>query len=412
MQACGRPVLALLLAVLVMPAAAQDARTAEQRLETVRRELKAVATERRKLEGERGSAARALREADEAVGSATRRLGETRQRLAGEQQALEGLQQRRARMQARLGEQRDQLKSLLRAAHRERDDAPLKALLAQDRLADANRVLTYHRYLQAHRAERIAALAGSVRELDAVERDLVARQTQLEATRAQLESELAGLQESRQARADIVAGLERRYRDRSTRERALGRDAKGLEQLLARLRAAAARAEAARKAAAEKAAREAARAARTQPSSPAPAPSAPAARPAAAATGPQVGGLGWPVSGALLAGYGGKLPDGRGSDGLLIAASAGAPVRAVADGQVVYAEWMTGYGLLLIIDHGNGYMSLYAHNDALLKDPGDAASKGEAVAAVGSSGGHGRPALYFELRRNGDPVDPAAWLKR
>ena len=407
MQACGRPVLALLLAVLTMPAAAQDARTAEQRLETVRRELKAVASERRKLEGERGSAARALREADEAVGASTRRLGETRQRLADEQQALAGLQQRREQMQARLGTQREQLKSLLRAAYRERDDAPLKALLAQDRLADANRVLTYHRYLQRHRAERIAALAASLHELDTVERDIVARQAQLEATREQLESELASLEASRQERAKTVDGLDRRYKDRSARERALGRDAKGLEQLLGRLRAAAARAEAARKAAAEKAARDAARA--TAGGTPAP---PPAARPVPAAPAPQVGGLGWPVSGALLAGYGGKLPDGRGSDGLLIGASAGAPVRAVADGQVVYAEWMTGYGLLLIVDHGNGYMSLYAHNDALLKDPGDTVAKGEPVAAVGSSGGHGRPALYFELRRNGDPVDPTTWLRR
>jgi septal ring factor EnvC (AmiA/AmiB activator) len=106
------------------------------------------------------------------------------------------------------------------------------------------------------------------------------------------------------------------------------------------------------------------------------------------------------------------MPDGRGSDGLLIAASAGAPVKAVADGSVVYAEWMTGYGLLLIVDHGNGYMSLYAHNDALLKDVGAAVKRGDTVSTVGSSGGQGRPALYFELRRNGQPVNPNVWLRR
>jgi septal ring factor EnvC (AmiA/AmiB activator) len=77
------------------------------------------------------------------------------------------------------------------------------------------------------------------------------------------------------------------------------------------------------------------------------------------------------------------MPDGRGSQGLLIAANAGAPIKAVADGTVVYAEWMTGYGLLLIIDHGGGYMSLYAHNDALLKDVGTAVKRGDAVATVG-----------------------------
>jgi len=127
---------------------------------------------------------------------------------------------------------------------------------------------------------------------------------------------------------------------------------------------------------------------------------------------PQVGGLGWPASGALLAGFGARMPDGRRSDGLLIAAPAGSPVKAVADGMVAYAEWMTGYGLLLIVDHGNGTMSLYAHNDALLRHAGDRVRQGEAVATVGSSGGHGRPALYFELRRGGVPVNPGGWLRR
>ncbi|WP_441005049.1 murein hydrolase activator EnvC family protein, partial [Novilysobacter viscosus] len=235
MRAWRRSILAMLLAAVVAPAPAQDARSAQQRLETVRRELDSVAAERRKLEGERGGAARALRQADEAVGTSTRRLRETRQRLAADEQALADLQQRREQMQARLGMQREQLKSLLRAAYREREDAPLKALLAQDRLADANRVLTYHRYLQRHRAGRIAELAASVRTMEAVEQEIVARKAQLEATRAQLETELAGLQADRRERAGVVSGLDRRYRDRSDRERALGRDAKGLEQLLAKL---------------------------------------------------------------------------------------------------------------------------------------------------------------------------------
>jgi septal ring factor EnvC (AmiA/AmiB activator) len=126
----------------------------------------------------------------------------------------------------------------------------------------------------------------------------------------------------------------------------------------------------------------------------------------------RVGGLGWPLSGNLLAGYGGKLPDGGRSSGLLIAAPAGTPVKAVADGTVVFADWMNGYGLILIIDHGNGYMSLYAHNEALLRDAGERVKRGDAVASTGNSGSAGPVALYFELRRNGDPVDPGTWLKR
>ena len=126
----------------------------------------------------------------------------------------------------------------------------------------------------------------------------------------------------------------------------------------------------------------------------------------------QVGGLSWPLSGGLLAGYGARMPDGRRSSGVLVAAAAGTPVTAVADGTVVFAEWMTGYGLILIIDHGNAYMSLYAHNDSLLKGPGDRVRRGDAVSTVGTSGGQGQAALYFELRRDGKPVDPGTWLQR
>ncbi|HSR64183.1 MAG TPA: peptidoglycan DD-metalloendopeptidase family protein, partial [Xanthomonadaceae bacterium] len=118
------------------------------------------------------------------------------------------------------------------------------------------------------------------------------------------------------------------------------------------------------------------------------------------------------LSGQLLAGYGGTLPDGGRSSGVLIAAPAGSTVRAVADGKVVFADWMNGYGLILIVDHGNGTMSLYAHNEALLRDVGSTVRRGDPVASVGNSGGQGRPALYFELRRNGQPVDPGSWLQR
>ncbi|MFT4247120.1 MAG: peptidoglycan DD-metalloendopeptidase family protein, partial [Pseudomonas sp.] len=130
------------------------------------------------------------------------------------------------------------------------------------------------------------------------------------------------------------------------------------------------------------------------------------------APAPKVGGLSWPVAGNLLARFGGSLPDGHASSGVLIGAPRGSSVSAVADGTVVFSDWMTGYGMILIIDHGNGYMSLYAHNESLLRDAGTAVKRGEAVAKVGNSGGQGVSALYFELRRNGQPVDPSSWLQR
>ncbi|MET3931949.1 septal ring factor EnvC (AmiA/AmiB activator) [Lysobacter sp. OAE881] len=391
--------------VLATPAFAQNSREAERKLEKIQRELKSVAAERRKIEGQRGSASRQLREADEKVGESNRRLREIETRMAKEQASLAALQEQRSQLQQRMATQRQELAQLLRAAYLQGQDAPLKLLLAQDRVADGNRMLAYYGYLQRDRTRRIAELDAQLRELDEVEQAIVQRRSELDRTREQQRSQLGKLQSARKERASLVAQLDKRYEDRSTRERELGRDAAGLEQLLKKLRAAAAKAEAQRRAAAERAAREAASAGKDAP---------PRRKPAvvASAPAPQVGGLGWPVSGALLAGFGATMPDGRDSDGLLIAAAAGTPVKAVADGTVVYAEWMTGYGLLLIVDHGNGYMSLYAHNDALLKDVGDAVKRGDSVATVGTSGGHGRAALYFELRRNGAPVNPGTWLRR
>ena len=122
-------------------------------------------------------------------------------------------------------------------------------------------------------------------------------------------------------------------------------------------------------------------------------------------------GLSLPASGSVIASFGGTLPDGHGSQGLLIAGDAGADVHAAAAGRVAYADWLKGYGLLVILDHGGGWMTLYAYNDALLKRVGDVVAAGEAIALLGSSGGQGRPALYFEWRRNGQPQDPRGWLK-
>ncbi|MGH8077099.1 MAG: murein hydrolase activator EnvC family protein [Lysobacter sp.] len=394
--------------LLAMPAAAQDGREAERKLEKIKRELKEVAAERRQLEGQRGAASRQLRGVDEKVGQSNRSLRETEARLVREQATLAELKKRREAMQGNLGARRAELARLLRAAYAQGGNASLKALLAQDRVADTNRVLTYHRYAQQDRARRIAALMQELHALDALERDITARQAQLDSTRRQQRSQLGQLEHDRKARAALVAQIDEQYQDRSSREKALGRDAKGLEQLLRKLRAAAARETQRKAAAAAKAAKVARNVANAGNSK---RPSARAPIPAATRPALQVGGLGWPASGALLADYGGAMPDGRNSDGLLIGAGAGSPVKAVADGQVVYAEWMTGYGLLLIVDHGNGYMSLYAHNDALLKDVGAAVKRGESVGTVGNSGGQGRPALYFELRRNGQPVNPTTWLR-
>ena len=410
--------LLLALALLTVgPAPAQSSREAERKLQKLRSELKGVAQERRHLEGQRGQASRQLRDADEKVARTGRVLAQTETALQRETRAMAELQAKRDALSAGLQAQRRELASLLRAAYRIGNNAPLKLLLSQDRVADANRSLAYHRYLQRERAQRIQALTTDLNDLHSVEAQIIERRKALEGSRQQQKQQVAALADDRRERAATVASLDERYKDRSEREKALGQDAKALETLLANLRAAAARAEAERRAAARRAAAEKAAAEKAEKAAAAsgtrPPPRATRTPPlVASAPAPKVGGLGWPLSGNLLARYGGKLPDGRNSSGVLIGAPAGNTITAVADGTVVFSDWMTGYGMILIVDHGNGYMSLYAHNDTLLRDAGATVKKGEAVAKVGNSGGQGVTALYFELRRNGQPVDPGSWLQR
>ncbi len=407
--------LLLALALVAGPLAAQNSsRDAEKKLKQLRGELKDVSQERRQIEADRGQANVRLREADQKVARTGRAVAEAEAAVQREQQSLTQLQQRKAELQTGLTRQRQQLAALLRGAYQLGNHAPLKLLLSQDTVADANRAMAYHRYLQRERAQAITALTADLQSLSSTEQQIVTRTAELRQAHEQQRQQAAALAQDRRQRASVVAELDQRFQDRTDREKALGKDAQALERVLANLRAAAARAEAERRAAARRAAAEQSRqqaAAGPGRSTPRPQGKAPP-RVVANAPAPRVGGLGWPLSGNLLARYGGRLPDGRNSAGVLIGAPAGSTVTAVAEGTVVFSDWMTGYGMILIVDHGNGYMSLYAHNDALLKDAGARVSRGDAVAKVGNSGGQGVTALYFELRRNGQPVDPATWLQR
>ena len=123
------------------------------------------------------------------------------------------------------------------------------------------------------------------------------------------------------------------------------------------------------------------------------------------------GQLAWPVQGKIAGDYG-KLRGGGPMrwTGVLLEAAQGTAVRAIYHGRVAFADWLPGLGLLMIVDHGEGYMSLYGHNEALLKEPGDWVEPGETLAQVGDTGGQARPSLYFEIRRNGAPVNPHQWM--
>lgn len=378
---------ALLFALALAPAAfaqgaperAQKEAAAQKRLEALRAQIQVIAKEQRELEAERGDAAKALRAADGQVNEAVRALRRTEAGIATQEIELQQLEAKKATLEAGLSEQREALAALVRSAYALGRHEQLKLLLAQDRMSDLARVLAYHRYFQADRQQRITGLLAELRELAAVAQQIVDQRQILEAARLQQQTELDALEAQRGERAGVLATVESQFKDRAARLAALGRDEKAVVKLLEQLRDAVADIP------------------RQVDDN----------RPFATRRGQ----LGRPLAGTSLAAFGGRLPDGRSSDGLLIAGTAGAEVRAVAPGRIAYSDWLKGYGLLTIVDHGDGWMSLYAFNDALLKDVGDWVRSGEPLATVGSSGGQGRPALYFELRRNGQPQDPKPWLR-
>ena len=361
------------------PERARQEAEAQKKLEALRAQIKTITAEQRSVDAERGEATRELRAADATVSEAVRALRRTEAGIATQELELQQLEARQAELEIGLADQREALAALVRSAYALGRHEQLKLLLAQDRMSDLARVLAYHRYFQADRQQRITGLMAELRELAAVAQQITDQRQILEAARQQQQTELAALEAQRGERAGVLAALEARFKDRAARLATLGRDEKSVLKLLEQLQDAVADIP------------------RQVDDN----------RPFATRRGQ----LGRPLAGSVLAAFGGRLPDGRTSDGLLIAGTAGAEVRAAAPGRVAYSDWLKGYGLLVILDHGDGWMSLYAFNDALLKDVGDWVRGGEPLATVGSSGGQGRPGLYFELRRNGQPQDPKPWLR-
>jgi len=369
----------------------------QKQLGATRAQIQALSAEQKRIEGERDEAAGELRRIDEVVAQAQGALHDTESAIAAQEIALAQLQSRRAELEQTLSTQRTELAALVRSAYAMGQHQELQVLLEQDRVSDLARALAYHRYFERARSERIGKVNAELAELANVAAQIEQRKQELLSAQARQRGESQKLDAQKRERARMVSNLDARYRDRSARLGALGRDEANTVALLAKLR-------------------------KLMASLPPPAPKKPLVVPGKAGTRPaptvptpataNFGAMNLPLQGSVLAGFRGTMPDGHQSQGLLIAGSAGAQVHAVRAGRVAYADWLKGYGLLLILDHGGGWMSLYAFNDALLKNAGDEVEAGEAIATVGSSGGQGRPALYFELRKDGQPADPASWLRK
>jgi murein hydrolase activator len=358
--------------------AAQEAQ-AKQKLDQVRAEIKKISDAARETSEQRGGAVSALREQELKVGAASKELRGLDQQLTAQQGKLDKLNKDRDALDVKLKAQREALAALVRSAYAMGHGEELKLLLAQERIDNISRMLAYYHYFER---ARLGEIDGLLKDLDALAKvqDAIEKETaELQATRDQRVAQARQFEDERTQRAKVLDELESTLKDQHARLAALGKDEKATVDLIAKLRDIFA--------------------------------DIPKQLAGAEPFAQLRGRLNWPVRGQVTSGFGSHDEGDQASAGLLIAAKEGSEVHAVSHGRVVYADWLRGYGLLLIVDHADGYLSLYGYNEALLKDVGDWVDAGDAVATSGDSGGRKSAGLYFELRYQGKAVDPRGWLR-
>lgn len=423
-----RALASLLLICLLSPLAAiADERADTQRqIEQTQKDIAELKKTLSGIQEEKSGVQKQLKSTETQMGDLEKQVKGLQEELEKSEKELQRLDEEKKKLQGARIEQQRLIAIQARAAYQSGREEYLKLLLNQEHPEKFSRTLTYYDYLNRARLDQLKAFNETLRQLDNVERDIASQKSQQLAQQQDLEARRQQLAEARKQRQEALAKLnedyssgDRKLKDREQAQAELNKVLKTIEETLARQAREAE--EARQKALAEE--RERARRERETASSDN------AVKPSKRAdySGPLVtsgagfggafdaarGKLPWPVNGRILARFGSPRGDDPRAtwDGVLIGASAGSTVRAVHGGRVVFADWLRGAGLLVILDHGGGYLSLYGHNQSLLKGAGDTVKAGEPIATVGASGGQNTPAVYFAIRHQGRPTDPTIWCR-
>lgn len=381
MKALRIPVLALsLLLGALSVAAPPDTDVTPEQLEDLRERIGAIDKWLAEAEEDRSALERQLSATERRIGQLTRERRALRRQIEQQQQRLQQLEQEAARLSDTLERQRNSLRQQIRAAWMEGDAPALKVLLNEADPSRIARTLTYYEYLSRNTVERLEAFRRSLAALKQTQAEAQATRTHLAESEQDLARRQQQLSATRQSRERTLAALEADIRSRRNQRDELEADRKRLEALLEEVQRAIA-------------------------DIPAPNESQPFAS--------LRNRLPWPVQGKVISGFGDRYADGKlRRTGLLIRTAEDAPVKAIHYGRVVFANWLRGFGLITIIDHGDGYMTLYGHSSSLFTSPGDWVEAGETIALAGRTGGTEEPVLYFEVRHNGKPDNPRRWLAR
>lgn len=384
----GRARVGTLLLLLVLPgllsaaSSASEAELIDNREAELRQLQGEISTLQSQLSGrerERQALQEQLRSAEKQIGETTRQLHTLSARQATQQQRLDQLEQLRDGQQQALAANRAALKQQLRSAYAMGRQERLKILLNQQDPAVISRVLVYYDYFNRSRAEQISRLDQALAGLRETETALRQEQERMHETRQRVLEEQRLLAREQDKRQQVLAMLDRDIASKGQVLEGHKRDARQLQELLSKLQAELANLPI-----------------ETEKHKP---------------FKQLKGRLKWPTRGRLATRFGDSRAGSLKWDGVVIAAGDGLEVRAVHHGRVAFADWLRGFGLLLIIDHGDGYMSLYGNNQSLFKEAGDWVEPGEPIALVGNSGGQTRPGVYFGIRYNGAPVNPKQWCE-
>ena len=373
------PFLGLAAVVLAQDSNDELAKIKEQELEEVRERISdlkqsmdAAAEERDRLTGE-------LQDLEIAISEQRMRLQEIERDQEYTANKKRTLDAELADREEHLDEESGALAAQVRMAYMSGSQEKIKLLLNQRDPATLGRLMAYYRYLNDYRAENIAAVVEEIRKLDALRAQIAAEEARLATLARTRYDELGRLNTSQENRKTVLASLRNKIANEGEEVDRLAAQEKDLTRLIAELSSILSDYPITSE----------------QPFS------------------THKGRLTWPVAGTLLHDFGQPRVGGSVKwNGVVLAAPRGREVRAVYHGRVAFADWLSGMGLLLIVDHGEGYMTLYGYNETILKDTGDWVAPGDVIATVGDSGGQQRAGLYFEVRRGTKPENPRRWVTR
>lgn len=382
-----RPVLRYLLvtavAAMAAPAGADPQNTQalkEAELRLVKERIQTLNQRLKEMRGAKTRTEQELEEHDRRVARLAREGGRTERQVEATRERLAGLRQQQSQLQDRDRAQTAALARQIRSAFIMSRQNAVKLMLNQNDPAAVQRALTYHDYINREYRSGIEAVRRRIAELAVVARRIGEEEARLAALHRRLEQERRDLEAEQRRRRELLQALTQDIASRGQELAHLNRNRRELERLLQELSEALADI----------------------------APMPERERAFAAMRGR----LPWPFQGPAVYRYGSTR--GLGNlrwQGVVLAGRPGEAVRAVHHGRVAFADWLRGFGLLIILDHGDGYMSLYGHNQTLNKETGDWVDGGEVVATVGASGGIERPGVYFEIRKNATPLDPDTWCR-